>query len=326
MPRPRVMLQLVFGWLLLASAASACIWDADTLASEKAHSPKLADAILGKGALVPEPARLRARIAQLNAQRRADDPAWWNDLAGAHLRLGQPAEAVKLLEPVASRFPDDYGIHANLGTAYHLLGRYADAEREIARDLALNPDAHFGLEKYHLALLQYLVRDTEYQKTHLYVDEWSEAFFKVGVHVVRFQGYDTGLLEHDANNDHPAYRQQWNLAGALNFQEGVIYMASLNPREPACFVMLGVAAQRREVQDLNLAVAAYQKAIALGSPQEAYLKNLVAAIEHHIAGAKDSRAQGVNMAAKIAGVGFSALALAIWISRRKKNGCGISRS
>jgi len=321
MPRPRFMLKLALGWLLLANAATACIWDADTLAAEKAHSPKLADAILGNSAPTPDPARLRARIAQLNAQRRADDPAWWNDLAGAHLRLGQPAEAVKLLEPVAGKFPDDYGIHANLGTAYHLLGRYADAEREIARGLSLNPDAHFGLEKYHLALLQYLSRDAEYQRTHLYVDEWSEAFFRVGVHVVRLQGYDTGLLEDGADNDHPAYRQQWNLAGALNFQEGIIYMATLNPREPACFVMLGVAAQRREVQDLNLAAAAYKKAIALGSPQTEYLNNVVAAIEHHIAGAKDSRAQGVNMAAKIADGGLSLLAMAIWFSRwrAKKN-------
>ena len=31
----------------------------------------------------------------------------------------------------AARFANDYGVHANLGTAYHLMGRYADASREI---------------------------------------------------------------------------------------------------------------------------------------------------------------------------------------------------
>ena len=70
--------------------------------------------------------------------------------------MGQPREVVELPEPLREKFANDYGFHANLGTAYHLLGRYPEAEREIARDLEINPDAHFGLEKYHLALLQYL--------------------------------------------------------------------------------------------------------------------------------------------------------------------------
>ena len=77
-------------------------------------------------------------------------------MPGACLRLGQPREVVKLPEPLREKFANDHGFLANLGTAYHLLGRYPEAEREIARDLEINPDAHFGLEKYHLALLQYL--------------------------------------------------------------------------------------------------------------------------------------------------------------------------
>jgi tetratricopeptide (TPR) repeat protein len=97
---------------------------------------------------------------------------------GAYIRVGEPAEAVKLLEPARDRFPNDYGVRANLGTAYHLLGRYAEAEKEIAKDLEINPNAHFGLEKYHLALLQYLSRDRDYQSRHLYIDEWTGEFFK----------------------------------------------------------------------------------------------------------------------------------------------------
>ena len=79
------------------------------------------------------------------------------------------------------KFDTNYGIHANLGTAYHLLGRYKEAEHEIARDLQINPDAHFGLEKYHLALLQYLSRDTNYQYRHVYVDEFTESFLHGGI-------------------------------------------------------------------------------------------------------------------------------------------------
>ena len=112
------------------------------------------------------------RIKNLEANRDEKNSVWWNNLAGAYLRLNQPATAVKLLEPVVSKFPNDYGIHANLGTAFHLLD-VQDAEKEIARDLEINPDAHFGLEKYHLALLQYLVRDADYKREHVYIDEFS---------------------------------------------------------------------------------------------------------------------------------------------------------
>src|SRR5690349_1695949 len=151
---------------LLASRllVSACMWDSTTLKEEEARHPNLADVILhGPPAPVERPETLRSRIKDLTANPRKDDPAWWNDLAGAHMRLGEPQAAVDLLETVTNRFPNDYGIHANLGTAYHLLGRYVEAEREIARDLEINPDAHFGLEKFHLALLQYLIRDAHYQ-------------------------------------------------------------------------------------------------------------------------------------------------------------------
>ena len=140
--------------LMPLAAARACIWDSDTLADEKRKSPHIAALILGSKRATTDTNALLKRINTLKANPRENDPAWWNDLAGAHLRLGNAQEAASLLEPLLSQFSEDYGIHANLGTAYHLLGRYAEAEREIARDLELNPDAHFGLEVYHLALLQ----------------------------------------------------------------------------------------------------------------------------------------------------------------------------
>src|SRR6187549_3743332 len=154
-------LRLLSLLLLLPIASYACIWDADTLSDERKAKPALAELILNEKPASPDPKPFRERIAKLKAEPKENDPAWWNDLAGAHLRLGEAAEAAKILEPLVSKFPNDYGIHANLGTAYHLLGRYADAERHIARDLEINPEAHFGLEKYHLALLRYLNRDAE---------------------------------------------------------------------------------------------------------------------------------------------------------------------
>lgn len=294
--------------------AHACIWDADTLLHERLRSRDLASVILNEPAKPPDSGPLRKRISDLEARRREDDPSWWNDLAGAHLRLGEAKMAAELLETVTNRFKDDYGIHANLGTAYHLLGRYQEAEREIARDLEINPEAHFGLEKYHLALLQYLIRDADFQRTHVYVDEWSGAFLSGGYSLpfreagAKLDSLNTNALDLTrlreleatlgrntninawmeremeqikASGFHPPpYRFKWDLARDPKFEEGVIYMASLNPKDPACFVMLGVASLRKH--DLNLAARAFERAVKLGSPQSELLRTEAANLRSYI--------------------------------------------
>src|SRR5262245_22236127 len=139
----KILSRLFLFILLVQTSAMACIWDAGTVEQEKTRSHDLAETILGNPPAPPNPQKLQERIQTLQTNRQEDNPDWWNNLAGAYLRLNRPKEAVKLLEPVVSKFPDDYGIHANLGTAYHLLGRYKEAEKEIARDLEINPEAHF---------------------------------------------------------------------------------------------------------------------------------------------------------------------------------------
>jgi tetratricopeptide (TPR) repeat protein len=258
---------LFFGQIV----TKACIWDRDTLADERKKSPQIAELLFGPEPKPADPRLMRARIESLRRDAKENDPAWWNDLAGAYIRLGNAAEAAKLLESVVVKFPNDYGIHANLGTAYHLLGRYTEAEREIARDLELSPDGHFGLEKYHLALLQYLSADADYQKDHVYVDEFSSAFTNGAQGWSRFRYVDPSTETNDVP-ERPAYRKMWNLATDTNLQAGVVYMASLNPKQPACFVMLGIVSLKSVNQDLHLAKAAFEKAIRLGSPQESYMR------------------------------------------------------
>jgi len=213
------------------------------------------------------------------------------------------------------KFDTNYGVHANLGTAYHLLGRHQEAEKEIARDLEINPDAHFGLEKYHLALLQYLVRAADYQRRHVYVDEFTDAFLygrtlvfssrgivergepsetngatraelegdlaRLASSGKKAGGEERAVLRALAELDAPPpYRYRWDLSRHPNLEEGVIYLASLNPREPACFVMLGVKSLHNH--DLNLAAKAFERAIRLGSPQRDLLESHIRAIRSHI--------------------------------------------
>jgi hypothetical protein len=300
-------------------AAHACMWDAHSLWTEKMRSHDLASAINGNAMPAVDFSSLQHDIKDLKAKPQENDPEWWNDLAGSYLRLNQPDVAVKILEPVASRFTNDYGIHANLGTAYHFLGRYADAEREIARDLEINTNAHFGLEKYHLALLQYLGRDTNYQSRHLYVDEYTSSFLTEQGGWARFYNLDTNQIQatrdeyiekytnaagvtaeyertrksgesgYDTRGIYtaitaldtpPAYRNQWNLFGDTNFEAGVIYMAQMNPKEPACMQMLGMAAWKKH--DYHLAAIAFEKAIALGSLQSDLLRQRVVELNNYI--------------------------------------------
>jgi len=306
------LFKVVILFVAFVVTAQACIWDSDTLKDEIKKNPTLAEAILNPKPPTVDKVALTAKLNELLANRKENDPDWWNNVAGAYLRLGQAAEAAALLEPVVSRFEDNYGIHANLGTAYHLLGRYAEAEKHIARDLELNPEAHFGLEKYHLALLQYLAKPKEYQARHLYVDEYTSAFYRVAINGNLRPTASTGprdrnkspeqlqtelqqitgnemadrmkrvrlLHELAAGDEAPAYTKKYGLAEDGKFVDGVIYMASLNPDEPACIIMLGVAALR--TSDLNLARKAFSRAVIMGSPMEDVLKLRIESIRFNI--------------------------------------------
>jgi tetratricopeptide (TPR) repeat protein len=304
-------------FLLLASCfvflpthlSKACKWDSTTLYTEKKRHPDLAAVVFGKTPPTEDPKLLRARIDKLLADRRENDPLWWDDLAVARMNLGELKESVALLESVTNRFADDYGIHANLGTAYHLMGRYPEAEREIARDLQINPNAHFGLEKYHLALLKFLNQPREYQSNHVYIDAYTDAFFSGSPQALLYGSSSVYLwnrdpettietaihtLEKETNTyfdntnklnelrqraGDPDFQFQWGLAHDTNFVEGVLYMASLNPKEPACFTMLGIACLHGR-QDWHLAAAAFQRAIDLGSPQKETLQKQILAIHN----------------------------------------------
>ena len=355
------MPRLLILWATTAITVLACIWDGRTLGEEKKSRPDLANIILNAGKPKPADPTIRQDIDRLRALPQPDNVDWINNLAGAFIRSGQPAEAVKLLEPARERFPDNYGIHANLGTSYHLLGRYADAEREIAKDLEINPDAHFGLEKYHLALLQYLMRDQDYQRRHLYIDEWSEEFFWMrGERLRGLRQYKVEILPanhkpetpeqieslkktadpewrarfpnekvvndvlESAGDLPPAYRFKWDLAADTNLTRGVMYMAELNPDQPAAMVMAGVIAAREG--SYNLAIAAYQRAIGLGSPQADILKWHITALESHVAQSLSHRNTGA--ARKVGGVaiGVALLGLFAWTRKLRKEALNPSSS
>jgi hypothetical protein len=137
---------------------------------------------------------------------------------------------------------------------------------------------------YHLALLQYLAADEKYRTEHVYVDEFTDVFISAEWDTLGLMPPHYSLPPSGETNLTAAYREKWDLAQDTNLAAGVIYMASLNPREPACFVMLGIVCMAAEGYDrnLNLAIAAFRRAIELGSPQRSVLEKRIARIEEHL--------------------------------------------
>src|SRR5262249_18386880 len=156
-----------------------------------------------------------------------------------------------------------------------------------------------------------------YQARHLYVDEFTSAFLMTyrGGHLYApmsdalsqsaAEEYSNNVAAAEADYDallkwngdesersqklatlaavdpQPPYRTNWDLEKDPNFEAGVIYMAQMNPKEPACFTMLGVAAWND--RNYHLAVTAFEKAMALGSPQSDLLKKRIGGLNEYIA-------------------------------------------
>ena len=81
------------------------------------------------------------------------------DFGALTIRLGQSDKALSLLRDAARRFPDDYKIAANLGTAWQLSGDLRQAELALSEAVRLAPTAWKQAETFHLKLVQ--LRQTE---------------------------------------------------------------------------------------------------------------------------------------------------------------------
>jgi tetratricopeptide (TPR) repeat protein len=160
---------------LFPSACRACLWDDDTLRTEARGLPGLAEILTGRIERNP-PLYYQMRLERVTAQLAADPDnlAAYDNAAVACDRLGRSDEAIEWMarkRAALNRNPDsehEYRYLANLGTfhAHRWIRTGADpedmADLEIARDLIsdaieLNPDAHFGREKYQLMAIRWIL-------------------------------------------------------------------------------------------------------------------------------------------------------------------------
>jgi tetratricopeptide (TPR) repeat protein len=148
--------------LACSSAAFACLWDVDTLQMERLRFPAVLEIITGRFVRHSK-AYYEWRIVdrKRKLQSKPNDPALIDDLAVAYAKLGRPEEGIPLLEQVLASHPNRYETLSNLGTLLFFAGRLDESKQTIRRALEINPDAHFGRERYQLLLTEYLQQSSK---------------------------------------------------------------------------------------------------------------------------------------------------------------------
>ena len=147
--------------LALATHSRACDWDTETLLEERSRFPTALEIILGKfprHTLAYYEWRLADRLEKLKSD--PEDDLMLDDVAVSLEKLKRYDEAIEVAKKQLQRNPDRYESLANLGTFYVHDGQLSQGLKYIERAIEINPDAHFGREKYQVILVKYIMNCT----------------------------------------------------------------------------------------------------------------------------------------------------------------------
>ena len=81
-----------------------------------------------------------------------------SDFAWYELRVGSKRNAVRLLERLYEKYPNEYNVMANLGTAYEVTGNNERALELLKQAVAVNPASHHGSEWIHINILEQKIK------------------------------------------------------------------------------------------------------------------------------------------------------------------------
>lgn len=145
--------------LALPALAIACMWDYDTIRMERSRFPTVLELITGKF-LRHSPEYYRWRIAdrEKRLKESPNDLALMDDLAVAYDKLGESQKAVDLARKQLELKPDRYETRSNLATFLFHVGKLEESLAMVDSALAINPNAHFGREKYQKSLTEYVLK------------------------------------------------------------------------------------------------------------------------------------------------------------------------
>jgi hypothetical protein len=201
----------------------------------------------------------------------AEDPALADDLAVAYSKLGRHAEGIALLEQVLAAHLDRYETLANLGTIHMLAGNLKTGKEYVDRAIVINPDAHFGREKYQSLLAEYFL--TERKSPHAAADEQSFIIHPKGQScgfakfVLEKRGWVGGTI-YEGSNEVEAKKAE--LAAAQKGVLGMMHFANYD--SPLLLEALGdllIAWPTYEDDGLQLAARAYYRVAELSQDKGA---------------------------------------------------------
>ena len=165
--------------LLVQGAAHACLNDRDTLAEEIKGLPDVVQVVTGRFERDP-PLYYQMRLARVAAGLKAapDLLPEYDDAGVACDRLGRDAEAIAWMDRKRARLvrlnvadpvvkEQWYRYNANVGTFWvhqwiragadrRRIGEVRKARGYIAEAIKINPNAHFGREKYQLRVMDWI--------------------------------------------------------------------------------------------------------------------------------------------------------------------------
>jgi len=182
---------------ILTHVGHACLWDSDTIEMERSKFPSVLELIVGKFLRHSKPFyewRIEDRTARLENASDDEQPALYDDLAVAYEKTGQTQKAIELTLELEERFPGRYETAANLGTFYIHSGQFEEGLEHIERALEINPDAHFGRERYQKLLVEYVrSKQPEGGPVPLPLEPDSEAFYPGGFALFVLSARDIGV-------------------------------------------------------------------------------------------------------------------------------------
>jgi len=135
-----------------------CGWDWDTIQMEKQEFPTVHELITGKF-LRHSPElyywRIKNRTALL--KKYPDSLHYYDDLAMAYDKTGDSKKAIETMLKKEELKKDQYETWANLGLFYMHNGEMQKGVDAVKKALKINPNAHFGRERYQLYLGEYIL-------------------------------------------------------------------------------------------------------------------------------------------------------------------------
>ncbi len=152
----RILLSAFLVFLVLPITVLACLWDYDTLRMERSSFPNTLEIITGKFLRHSKEFyewRIQDRLKKIDKEPNRLD--YYDDLAVAYEKTGQHALAIEWILKKDKIKPGVYETYSNLGTFYILAGELEQGLPWIDKALAINPDAHFGRERYQKWLAEY---------------------------------------------------------------------------------------------------------------------------------------------------------------------------